>query len=118
MFGDKLFLRVTVDKDFNIDDYVELGIPLYINRMLPKNFETEIVFQQTLDLLQISDKIDIRRRNKYLNCQYKGIPVRVCLGDEIAKRVPNRYPVFLNVVIIHRSGKVCGSWFEDDKVLM
>lgn len=31
--------------------------------------------------------------------------------------MPNRKPIYLNVAIIHRSGIVCGSWFEDDKVI-
>lgn len=117
LFKEKLYLRITVDENFNIDDYTKLGIPLYINRMLPKNQKTELRFNETLKKLEISKNTDVRRRNKYLKCKYKNVPIRICLGDELASHVPNRYPVFLNVVIIHRSGRVCGSWYEDDKVL-
>lgn len=117
LFEEKLCLRITVDENFNIEEYIRFGVPLYINRLLPGNNISEEVFKETLDNLNISDKIDIRRRNEYLNCKYKDIPVRVCIGDKLAEHVPNRYPVYLNVVIIHRSGKVCGSWFEDDKLL-
>ena len=117
LFGDKLCLRVTVDENFNIDDYTSFGVPLYINRLLPGYESSEKVFYNTLKKLNVSDDVDYRRRNKYLNCKYNDIYVRVCLGDILAIRIPDRYPVFLNVVIIHRSGKVCGSWYEDDKLL-
>ena len=35
----------------------------------------------------------------------------------MSTHVVNRKPIYLNVAIIHRSGIVCGSWFEDDKVI-
>lgn len=118
LFGDKLYLRITVDESFNIDEYSSIGIPLYINKMLPGNKDTNEIFDNTLKKLNISNQIDIRRRNKYLNCYYNNVHVRVCLGDNLAKRVSGRYPVFLNVVIIHRNGKICGSWYEDDKLIL
>lgn len=117
LFQNKLCLRITVDKNFDLDEYANLNISLYLNKMLPETPETNQAFQNVLSKLQISDGIDIRRRNHYLNCMYKNTPVRICLGDKEATHIPNRYPVYLNVAIIHRSGKVCGSWFEDDKLL-
>ena len=118
LFGDKLCLRITVDDDFNLDEYSSLGIPLYINKMLPGTASSDLRFENTLKKLNVSEKVDIRRRNRYLNCDYSGVSVRVCLGDALAERVSGRYPVFLNVVIIHRSGRICGSWYEDDKVIL
>ena len=117
MFGSRLCIRVTVDENFNLDDYLSFNTPVYINKMLPGNDATNAVFENVLSSLNISDNVDIRRRNQYLNCTYKGMSVRVCMGDKMATRVPGRYPVFLNVAIIHRSGKICGSWYEDDKLL-
>jgi len=117
LFGDKLCLRVTIDKTFDFDEYINAGVPLYLNRLLPGTKETDEVFRNTIRKLNISDDIDKRRRNVYLTANYNDIPVRVCIGDKLATHVPNRRPTFLNVAIIHRSGIVCGSWFEDDKVL-
>ena len=117
LFGERLCIRVTVDENFNLDDYVSLNVPLYINKMLPGDDITNTVFDNVLSKLNISEKVDIRRRNQYLNCTYKNTNVRVCMGDKLATRVSGRYPVYLNVAIIHRSGKVCGSWYEDDKLL-
>lgn len=114
---DKLCIRVTVDEDFDIDDYVKYNTPMYLNRMLPGTFETEKAFDKVKRALNIIEDTDIRRRNHYINGQYKDIPVRLCVGDHLAKHVPGRYPVWLNVVIIHRSGVVAGSWYEDDKFL-
>lgn len=39
------------------------------------------------------------------------------MGDKLATHIPNRNPIYLNVAIVHRSGRVCGSWYEDDKVI-
>lgn len=117
LFKDKLCLRITVDKDFNLDDYIELGVPIYLNRLLPGTEESNKVFNNTIKKLNISDNIDRRRRNVYLNANYEGIPVRICMGDKLSTHVVNRKPIYLNVAIIHRSGIVCGSWFEDDKVI-
>lgn len=117
LFGDKLCLRVTIDDTFDIDEYSKVGVPLYLNRLLPGTKETDYVFNNTIKKLSISDDVDRRRRNVYLNANYRGVPIRICVGDKLATHVPNRRPTYLNVVIIHRSGIVCGSWFEDDKVL-
>lgn len=117
LFKDKLCLRITIDENFNIDDYLKFNVLLYLNRMLPGNDKTDKKYNETLEKLNITDNSDIRRRNVYLSAKYKNIPVRICVGDKMATHVPNRKPTFLNVVIIYRSGIVCGSWFEDDKVL-
>ena len=118
LIGDKLFLRVTVDKDFKLSDWTDLGVPLYLNKLLPGNSETNKVYEDVLKQLQKDKETSKRRRNRYLNYQYNGTPVRVCVGDTEAKRVKNRYPVYLNVVIIHRNALVCGSWYLDDKLLI
>lgn len=117
LFKDKLCLRITIDKDFNIDDYIKLGVPIYLNRLLPGTIESDKVFNDTIKKLNISDEIDRRRRNIYLTANYENVPVRICMGDKLSTHVPNRKAVYLNVAIIHRSGIVCGSWFEDDKVI-
>ncbi len=113
----KLCIRVTVDKDFDIDEYVKYKTPMYLNRLLPGNTETEKVFNKVKTALNITEDTDVRRRNHYINGIYKDIPVRLCVGDHLAKHIPNKYPAWLNVVIIHRSGVVAGSWYEDDKFL-
>lgn len=110
-------MRVTVDKDFDIDEYVKYKTPMYLNRLLPGNTETEEVFNKVKTALNITEDTDIRRRNHYINGMYKDIPVRLCVGDHLAQHVSGRYPAWLNVVIIHRSGVVAGSWYENDKFL-
>lgn len=117
IFGDKLCIRVTVDEAFELNDYLKFETPLYLNRLLPGTEESEKRFNEVLDRLYVSEDADIRRRNRYLNGSYQNIPVRLCLGDRLADHVEGRYPMWLNVVIIHRSGIVCGSWYEDDKFL-
>lgn len=117
LMGEKLFVRVTIDENFDIDEYLQLGAPLYLNRLLPGTDESNRIFNETIKKLNISDNIDKRRRNIYLSADYKGVPVRICVGDKVATHVPNRKPTYLNVAIVHRSGVVCGSWFEDDKVI-
>lgn len=117
LFGDKLCLRITIDEFFDIDEYSKLGIPLYLNRLLPGTKESDAVFNSVINKLNMADKLDIRRRNVYLSADYCGVPVRICVGDKLATHIPNRRPTFLNVAIIHRSGIVSGSWFEDDKVI-
>ena len=117
LFGKRLCLRVTVDENFNLDDYSQEGVPLYLNRLLPGTETTDSVFNSVVEKLKISNDVDTRRRNVYLTADYQGVPVRICMGDKQANHVPNRRPTFLNVAIVHRSGIVCGSWYEDDKVL-
>ena len=107
-----------MDKDFKLSDWTELGVPLYLNKLLPGNPETNKVYEDVLNQLQKDKETSKRRRNRYLNYQYNGTPVRVCVGDTEAKRVKGRYPVYLNVVIIHRNALVCGSWYLDDKLLI
>lgn len=117
LFGKRLCLRVTVDENFDLDDYSKQGVPLYLNRLLPGTKSTDSVFNGVVEKLKISNDVDTRRRNVYLTADYQGVPVRICMGDKQATHVPNRRPTFLNVAIVHRSGIVCGSWYEDDKVL-
>lgn len=117
LLGENLSLRITIDETFNLDEYVSLGIPLYLNRLLPGTEESDKVFYDTVKKLNITDNSDVRRRNVYLTANYNGIPVRICMGDKLANHIPGRRPIYLNVAIIHRSGIVCGSWFEDDKVI-
>lgn len=116
IFGEKLNLRITVDDNFDLDKYINLGVPLYINKLLPGNKESNEKYNNVLNKLNVLD-IDTRRRNNYINTLYNNIPVRVCVGDKQATHVPGRYPIWLNVIIVHRSGIITGSWFEDDKVL-
>lgn len=80
-------------------------------------FETEETFNKVRKALNITECTDVRRRNHYINGRYKNIPVRLCVGDHLAQHVSGRYPAWLNVVIIHRSGVVAGSWYENDKFL-
>ena len=117
LLKDKLVLRITIDEDFDIDDYIKFNVPLYLNRMLPGTEKTDKKYNETLKKLNITDDSDIRRRNVYLTANYKNIPIRICVGDKLSTHVKGRKPTYLNVVIIHRSGIVCGSWFEDDKVI-
>ena len=114
---ERLYLRITVDKNFDLDEYVRFKNPLYLNRLLPLTAESEKKFNEVLSLIKITEDNDIRRRNHYINGVYKDIPIRLCLGDYMSKHIPGRYPMWLNVVIIHRSGIVTGSWYEDDKLL-
>jgi len=109
LLGENLSLRITIDETFNLDEYSNLGIPLYLNRLLPGTKESDKVFDETIKKLNITDNSDIRRRNIYLTAIYNGIPVRICVGDKLANHIPNRRPTYLNVAIIHRSGIVCGS---------
>ena len=115
LFDEKLCLRVTIDEEFDLDEYAALGIPLYLNQMLPGTNETNEKYKEVLNKLQLCSN-DLRRRNVYLNTIYNDIKVRVCVGDRLATHVHGRYPIYLNVVVVHRSGIVCGSWYEDDKV--
>ena len=71
---------MTIDETFDIDEYSNAKIPLYLNRLLPGTKETDEVFNNTLKKLNISDTIDQRRRNVYLNANYQGVPVRICMG--------------------------------------
>lgn len=116
LLGDKLFVRVTVDEKFDLDEFIKAGVPLYLNRLLPGTEATNSNFRKTMKKLQI-ENIERKRRNVYIDCVYKNTHVRICLGDKLAECVPNRKPTFLNVAIIHRSGIVCGSWYENDKVI-
>lgn len=116
LLGKKLFIRVTVDKNFELDEFIKAGVPLYLNRLLPGTEVTNNKFKITMQKLQI-ENVEKKRRNVYIDSVYGEVPVRICLGDKLAECVPNRKPTFLNVAIIHRSGIVCGSWYENDKVI-
>lgn len=116
LFGYKLTIRTVITEDFDLDEYASLGLPLFLNRQLPAGEVTDDKFNQVLDKLEISD-CERRRNNEYLTGEYKGVPVRVGVGDSVYSHVPGREPVFLNVCIVHRSGVVAGTWFEDDKVI-
>jgi MoaA/NifB/PqqE/SkfB family radical SAM enzyme len=114
LMGDSLSIRVTVDENFDLDEYIKLGCSLNLNRLLPGTEKSNNKFNEVSEKLLLI-KSDHRRRNVYLSTEYKGIPIRLSVGDVIAECVPNRRPTFLNVAVIHRSGIVCGSWFENDK---
>lgn len=116
LLGKKLFIRVTVDEKFDLDEFIIVGVPLYLNRLLPGTEVTNNNFRKTMQKLDI-ENVEKKRRNVYIDSMYHGVPVRICLGDKLAECVPNRKPTFLNVAIIHRSGIVCGSWYENDKVI-
>lgn len=116
IMGEKLFLRVTVDEHFDIEEFLEAKIPLYLNRLLPGTKSTNENFKKVMKKLNISD-VEKKRRNVYITSEYENVPIRIYLGDKLANHVPNRKPTFLNVAIIHRSGIVCGSWYENDKVI-
>ena len=117
IFGENLCLRITVDESFDLNEYIKLEVPLYLNRLLPGNEKTDSVFNEVIEKLNISNDKDVRRRNVYLSARYKDIPVRICMGDSLSNHIPGRSPTYLNVAIVHRSGIVCGSWFEDDNVI-
>lgn len=116
LLGKKLFLRVTIDETFDLDEFVTAQTPLYLNRLLPGTPETNANFKKTMQKLQI-ENVERKRRNVYIDCIYREVPVRICVGDTVAECVPDRKPTYLNVAIIHRSGIVCGSWYENDKVI-
>lgn len=117
LFKDKLFLRVPIiDSTFDLDEFVSLKIPLYLNRLLPGTEESNLKFKEVLERLHI-DNVTRKRRNSYLDTHYKDVLIRVGLGDSLTRCVPGRYPTYLNVVIIHRSGIVTGTWFENDKII-
>lgn len=48
---------------------------------------------------------------------YQDIQVHICVGDKLATHIVGRLPTYLNVVIIHRSGIVCCSWYENANVI-
>lgn len=115
--GDKLWLRITIDKHFDFDAWLSLGLPLYVNRMLPVTKETDEKYHELLNRLDnIQD--DQKRRNHYLTTTYNNIPIRICVGDKESNHVKNRYPTYLNVVILHRNGIVSGSWYYNDKRIL
>lgn len=99
---EKLCLRVTIDQNFELDEYLKFDVPLYLNRLLPRTKASDEKFEKVLSEIDIKENDDIRRRNKYLNGVYNGIPVRICMGDQLAEHIPDRYPMWLNVVIIPR----------------
>lgn len=116
LLGKKLFIGVTVNENFDLDEFIKVGVPLYLNRLLPGTEATNNNFKKTMQKLQI-ENVEKKRRNVYIDSMYHEILVRICLGDKLAECVPNRKPTFLNIAIIHRSGIVCGSWYENDKVI-
>ena len=115
-FGDKLTIRTVITPEFDLDEYTGLGIPLFLNRQLPATPENNILFDRVLDKLDITD-VERRRNNKYYTSSYNGVPVRIGVGDDKYKHIPGRKPVFFNVAILHRTGILAGTWYEDDKVL-
>lgn len=117
LFKRRLWLRIPILEDFNIDDYISFGIPLYLNRLLPGTKETNKQYDKIRKQLYVIGK-ERKRRNTYICGFYKkDTCVRLCVGDGLQKHIPNRKPTYLNVVNIHRSGIVSGSWYEDDKFL-
>lgn len=116
LFKDKLYLRITVDQDTKIERYLDLNVPLYLNRLLPGNEDSDTAFFHIVSRFNIHES-NMKRRNVYVSASYKNIPIRLCVGDRLSTYIKGRKPVFLNVIIIHRNGVVSGSWHEDDKFL-
>lgn len=119
---DNLCIRTVVNEDFDLDEFASVGHPLFLNRLLPPTPKSDKMFEDVLDRIDFKSKsknprIDIRRHNVYLDGKYNNIPVRVGFGDTQYEHIPGRYPHWLNVCIIHRSGIVSGTWYEDDKVI-
>ena len=119
VFGPRLSLRTVVDGDFDFDEYANTGVNLYLNRLIGGTAEDEARFWEIEKRLggSSSAKAEHRRRNGYENFKYNGVNIRLGMGDYNQTHKPGREALWLNVAIVHRSGIVCGSWFEDDKVL-
>lgn len=117
LFGDRLFLRAVVDDELDLDSFLETKLPLNLNQLLPK---TESSVKKLAKVVKKMENKEIikARRNRYINGTYNGVKMRVSYGDQKANHISGRPPVFVNVAIILRTGNVCGTWFEDDKVLM
>lgn len=131
LFEGKLTLRSVVDDKFDIDEFKKTGLPLFLNKLLPGTPETDEKFGFIeLDVhTHANNNIDRRRRNTYLDGYYLysrsdyryrlvEVPIRLGFGDPAPVYDPGREWLYLNVVIVHRSGIVTGTWFEDDKVLI
>lgn len=116
IFGDRLALRTTITNDFDIDEFVQLGIPLFLNRQLPVTQSSHNNYLKVINKIHFNDK-EKRRNNQYFDGTYKNVPVRIGVGDNTYEHIPNREPIYLNVAILHRSGIISGTWHEDDKVL-
>lgn len=118
LFGDKLSIRAVMNDCFSLDEYASLGLSLFLNRQIPGTEYTNCLCDTVIEKINISND-DNRRRNNYLDGEYKNLPVRIGLGDDmgVLSHIPGRYPTWLNVVILHRSGTISGSWYEDDKLL-
>lgn len=131
LFQNKLYISMVVTKDFNLDECWFMFTNVNLRRQMPSTKETDEKFAEVEEKLKITFKKGLSyspRRNRYVNyiqdnkyTDKKNIiaqqTVRLSYGDPEQNHIPGRYPVFLNVVILHRNGRVCGSWFEDDKVL-
>lgn len=119
VFGDSLTLRTVVDDDFDFDEYMKTGINLYLNRLIGGNEHTERKFWELEEYLSNATKTNIehRRRNQYETFKYNGVNIRLGIGDYNQTHKIGRKAFWVNVAIVHRSGIVSGSWFEDDKVL-
>ena len=59
LFEDKLCVRVTVDEDFDLDEYAKYEVPLYLNRLLPGTEASEQRFHEVLD------RLDVYKRQEY-----------------------------------------------------
>ena len=117
IYGDKLTIRITVDEEFDIDEWIDLKIPLYLNRKLRSNNNSDKYFDKLIEKLSGNENNkQQKRRNVYIDYVYKNIPIRVCFGDDFPIEL-NKYPVHVNVAIIHRSGIVASTWYENSKVL-
>ena len=117
IFGEKLSIRSVVDKNFDLDEYAKFGVPLFLNRLLPITDESDELFDKVAEKLDGFYALDVRRRNAYMDTFYNGLPVRLGYGDTKVVHKPNREWLYLNVAILHRSGIISGTWYEDDKVI-
>lgn len=117
LFKDKLSIRCVVTKSFDFEEFINQNIPLFLNRLIPPSEDSDKLFYDILGMIDLKEDYDRRRNNFYYDGEYNNLPIRMSKGDELYNHIPNREPVFLNVCIVHRSGIVSGTWFEDDKVL-
>lgn len=117
VFDDKLSIRTIIDDDFDLNYWTEPKIPLFLNRQLPVTYKSNKNFLKIMDQIDKIDNSERRRNNQYYDGMHNGVPIRIGIGDNSYEHIPGREPVYLNVAILHRSGIIAGTWYEDDKVL-
>ena len=60
---EKFCLRVTIEQDFELDEYLKFDVPLYLNRLLPGTKASDEKFEKVLSEIDIKENDDIRRLN-------------------------------------------------------